>query len=175
LKRNRNTDKFISDEIKALEEHSRHLKGVAADRAVDEWVDQIYYSTYQDAAHSMSAVGMLAPLVETIFYQCFRGIGRQFYPATQPCKEHDRWNAAHDIQWNCRFVVVDGNTHKHLVNGIFQISDAVGLTTRFPKDLKAVLSALFGYRNKMFHHVYYVYTPVSALHPPCTRAVHDTF
>ncbi len=152
LRRNRNADQSISDEIKELEKLSRHLKGVAADRACDEWVDQIFYSTYQDAAHSMSAVGMLAPLVETIFYQCFQGIGKQFYPASQPCKTHDRWDAAHVIQWDCHFVVAKGRIQKDIVKGIFQLSDAVGLSVRFPSDLKAVLSALFAYRNSMFHH-----------------------
>jgi hypothetical protein len=100
----------------------------------------------------MSAVGMLAPLIETIFYQCFQGIGKQFYPATQPCKTHDRWNASHGIQWDCHFVVAKGRIHKDIVKGIFQLSDAVGLSERFPSDLKAVLSALFAYRNSMFHH-----------------------
>jgi len=149
LRRNRNADQSISDEIKSLEELSRHSKGVAADWACD---DKIFYSTYQDAAHSMSAVGMLAPLVETIFYQCFQGIGKQFYPATQSCTTHERWNAAHGIQWDCHFIVAKGRVHKDIVQGIFQLSDAVGLSVRFPSDLKAVLSALFAYRNSMFHH-----------------------
>jgi hypothetical protein len=47
-------------------------------------VDQIHRSAYQEAAHSMSAIGMLAPFVETVFYQYFRGIGNRFYPATHP-------------------------------------------------------------------------------------------
>ncbi len=151
LRRNRNADQSISDEINSLEKLSRHLKGVAADRACDEWVDQIFYSTYQDAAHSMSAVGMLAPLVETIFYQCFQGIGKQFYPAIQPFGTRERWNVAHGIQWDCHFVVVKGKIHNDLVRGIFQLSDAIGLTSLFPADLNTVLSALFTYRNKMFH------------------------
>jgi hypothetical protein len=110
------------------------------------------HSTYQDAAHSMSAVGMLAPLLETVFYQCFQNIGKRFYPATHPHKTHDRWLATHGIQWDCHFVVTNDRTHKNIVDGIFQLSDAVGLTSRFPADLKAVLSALFAYRNNMFHH-----------------------
>lgn len=152
LDRNRNADKSTIDEIELLEKHSRHLKGVAADRASDERVDKIFYSTYQDAAHSMSAVGMLAPLIETIFYQCFQSIGIKFYPATQPCKTHERWNEAHGNQWDCHFIVEKGRIRKDIVKGIFQLSDAIGLLERFPSDLKTVLSALFAYRNSMFHH-----------------------
>jgi len=152
LSRNRNADKSISDEIKELKERTCYLKGLAADRAVDEWVDQIYYSTYQDAAHSMSAVGALAPFYETIFFQSFKGIGKRFYSAKKHYKIHDRWNAAQDIQWDCHYVIANGRIHKDIVKGIFQLSDAVGLSERFPSDLKAVLPALFTYRNSMFHH-----------------------
>jgi hypothetical protein len=153
LRRNRDADQSVRDEIKKIEEHTQRLKGIESDWewAVDDWVDQLIHSTYQDAAHSMSAVGMLAPLVETVFYQCFQSIGKRFYPATHPHKTHDRWHAAHGIQWDCHFVVADGRTHKDIVKGIFQLSDAVGLTARFPADLKSVLSALFAYRNSMFH------------------------
>jgi hypothetical protein len=153
LHRNRNADQSVRDEIKRIEEHARHLKDVEeAEWAAADWVDQLVHSTYQDAAHSMSAVGMLAPLVETVFYQCFQSIGKRFYPATHPHKTHDRWHATHGLQWDCHFVVAHGRTHKDIVKGIFQLSDAVGLTPRFPADLKAVLSALFAYRNSMFHH-----------------------
>lgn len=153
LHRNRNADQSVRDEIKQIEERAKHLKDVEEQEwAVADWVDQLHHSTYQDAAHSMSAVGMLAPLVETVFHQCFRSIGKRFYPPTHPQKTHDRWSAAHDIQWDCHFVVANGRTHKDIVKGIFQLSDAVGLTPRLPADLKAVLSALFAYRNSMFHH-----------------------
>ena len=151
LHRNRNADRSVREEIKKIEEHTQRLKDVEAEWAVADWVDQLIHSTYQDAAHSMSAVGMLAPLVETVFYQCFQSIGKRFYPASHPHKTHDRWNAAHGIQWDCHFVVTNGRAEKDIIKGIFQLSDAVGLTKRFPADLKAALSALFAYRNNMFH------------------------
>jgi hypothetical protein len=153
LHRNRIADQSVREEIKKLEERTKHLKDIEqqewaeADRA-----DQLVHSTYQDAAHSMSAVGMLAPLVETVFHQCFQSIGKRFYPPAQPTKAHDRWSAAHTIQWDCHFVVTNGRVQKDIVKGIFQLSDALELTGRFPTDLRQVLSALFAYRNNMFHH-----------------------
>lgn len=153
LHRNRNADQSVRDEIKRLEERTKHMQDVEQQEwAVADWVDQLVHSTYQDAAHSMSAVGMLAPLVETVFHQCFQSIGKRFYPPTHPLKTHDRWNSAHAIQWDCHFVVTNGRVQKDIVKGIFQLSDAVGLTGRFPADLRQVLSALFAYRNNMFHH-----------------------
>ena len=48
-------------------------------------------------------------------------------------------------------MVKDGRTSKDLVSGIMQLADATGLSARLPRDLQATLSALFAYRNKMFH------------------------
>ncbi len=83
LHRHRKADEAQEKEIEAIEEHTRHLKGLSADLAVDSWVDEIDRSAYQSAAHSMSAAGLLAPLTETIFCQCFRG-GNGVLPRDQP-------------------------------------------------------------------------------------------
>ncbi|MDZ4855268.1 MAG: hypothetical protein SGJ26_10515 [Nitrospirota bacterium] len=152
LQRNRQAEEALSNEIKQSEEHSSRLSGIYCERVVDEWVDQIHHSSYQGAAHSMSAVGMLAPLIETIFYQVFQGIGSRFYPATHPEDEHERWKAKRATQWDCHKFVVGDRVQTDLVRGILQLADAVGLTDRLPADLKSTLSALFSYRNKMFHH-----------------------
>ena len=34
----------------------------------------MHYSIYQNAVHSMAAVGWIAPFVESIFYQSFRSV-----------------------------------------------------------------------------------------------------
>ncbi len=151
LHRNRKAAEELADEIRQIEEHTRRLSGVNADWAVDDWVDHVHHSSYQEAAHSMAAVGMLAPLVEAIFYQCFRGVGNHFYPANQTAQTHARWKAAHAIQWDCHMFVTGNRAKQNLVRGILQLSDAVGLTDRLPADLKPTLSALFAYRNSMFH------------------------
>lgn len=151
LHRNCQEDQKVKDEIKQIEEHAQQLNGIRADSAIDEWVDRIHHSAYQDAAHSMAALGMLAPLIETVFYQCFRGIGNQFYPGDHPSQEHERWRATHAIQWDCRMFVSGNRREKNVVRGILQLADAVGLKGRLPSDLEPTLSALFDYRNKMFH------------------------
>jgi len=151
LDRNRQGAAELTGQIKQIEEHARGVSGVQADWALDNWLNHIHHSAYQEAAHSMSAVGMLAPLVETIFYQCFQRIGDRFYPASQPTKCHDRWKAARVIQWDCHNFIIGNRSKKNLVRGIFQLSEAVGLTSKLPAELKRTLSALFAYRNNMFH------------------------
>jgi hypothetical protein len=140
-------------EIKEIEEHAKKLSGTLNDRAVDEWLDRVRHSVYQDAAHSMSAVGMLAPFIESLFHECYQGIGRNFFPSTSPLVSHDRWDAAHAVQWDCHFVIeASREPRKDLVRGVRQLADATGLARLLPKDLDQTLAALFGYRNKMFHY-----------------------
>lgn len=108
-------------------------------------------SFYQSAAHSMAAVGMLAPLVESIFYQVFLRIGLFYSDGSElPNPERFRWNL--DDRWDCHFVLNSENLkNKDVVKGIMQLSEVVGLKPYLPQNLKPKLYALFGYRNKMFH------------------------
>ena len=153
LTRQQQASKAFGAEIDKIEAHARKLTGVLNERAVDEWIDRVHHSVYQDAAHSMSAVGMLAPLIESLFHECYQGIGREFFPLTAPLIPHGRWNAAHSFQWDCHFVIeANREARKDLVCGIRQLADATGLAPLLPKDLDKTLSALFGYRNKMFHY-----------------------
>lgn len=151
LYRNQQADKSLGKEIEEIEGHARKLEGILNERAVDEWVDRLHHSVYQDAAHSMAAVGMLAPLIESIFAQSYQSIGRKFFPASHPVTTHARWSAAHQIQWDCHLVINEGRTRPDLVSGIAQLADATGLSSRLPTDIKPTLAALFAYRNKMFH------------------------
>src|SRR3989442_3103051 len=48
--------------------------------AVDEWVDLLHDSVYQRATHSMAAVRMLAPLVESMFFVAFYKVREHFSP-----------------------------------------------------------------------------------------------
>jgi hypothetical protein len=144
--------KEFDAEIAQLEELAKKLSGASNERLTDEWVDRLHGGVYQAAAHSMSAVGMLAPFVESLFHQFFEGVGRKFFPATQPLTPHRRWDAAHAVQWDCH-VVIDssGEVRTDLVRGIAQLSDAIGLGPFLPRSLDKTLNALFSYRNKMFH------------------------
>jgi hypothetical protein len=147
------------DKIEAL------IKKTGSERVIDEWGEHFYESIYQDAAHSMAAVGMLAPLIESFFLQSFYGLQRLLKNPTRRRGDqaarlpeemdtsHPRWKWPEKKQWDCHFYSnKNGNPQKDLVRGIKEISTSIGLIRYMPTDLQSVLHALFSYRNKMFHH-----------------------
>lgn len=148
LFRHRQADKGLQDEIKSLEERP----GFRSEQAVDRWLELLQFSTYQGAAHSMAAVGMLAPLVESIFDGAFKRAHEEFFLTENSIAKHPRWEWATQAQWDCHLVYDKNGKHtKDIVRGILQLSEAIGLAPHLPRDLKSMLEALFEYRNKMFH------------------------
>ena len=152
LTRQGKANKELAAEIKKIETSAAQLSGIRNQWAVDEWADHMHYSVYQDAAHSMAAVGMIAPFVESVFYQAFQNIGHEMTKDGSPPSNHARWKQAAEDQWDCNFVWAGGHRRKDLVKGIMQLVDAVDMARYIPNDLEPTLSALFEYRNKMFHH-----------------------
>ncbi len=120
LHRQELADQELSDRIKEADEVARRTRGRANEHAVDVWVELAEMSCYQDAAHSMAAVGMIAPLVESAFRAAFRSIGNELPSGS-------------------------------LVRNIVKRVEEVGMKEYLPADLEPMLSALFAYRNKMFH------------------------
>lgn len=151
LDRNRKSTTEFEGQIKKIEEYLRQLEGVYADEAVSTWIDHVHQYAYLGAAHSMSALGMLAPFIETIFCQCFRGIKTLYALSSRPKNGHQRWKAEDKVFWDCHKVITSKKPGNNIVQGILQLSKAIGLADKLPEDLKATLSALFAYRNKMFH------------------------
>ena len=71
LFRNQEADVALSDEISDSVEWARQSTGEATDIAVDYTVDLEEQSIYQEVAHSMAAVGMIAPFMEGVFKDVF--------------------------------------------------------------------------------------------------------
>lgn len=139
-------------DLENLDAMARKASGARNDRLVEEFGDRFHQGVYEDAARSMSAVGMLAPMLESVFYQSFqkmRGLALEDL-GLEP-ESHTRWIRPAEDQWDCRFVWNNGRRQKDIVRGIMQLSDATGLKVHLPDDLEHVLQALFEYRNKMFH------------------------
>lgn len=151
LRRHREADEQLAGEIRELEAFAERTSGMRNQRAVEEWTERMHTAVYQDAAHSMAALGMLAPLVESMFYQAFQGIKREFYPRATVPMSHKRWQQPSEDQWDCHFVWSKGRRSTNLTDGIMQLAESVGLTPHMPSTLEKTLQALFGYRNKMFH------------------------
>ena len=120
LERQARADRELADRIKEADEFTKRTIGRLNEHAVDVWVELAEMSCYQDAAHSMAAVGMIAPFIESLFRAYFRSIGKD---------------------------LPKGN----LVRNIVKRMEEVGMEEYMPTDLEPTLSALFAYRNKMFH------------------------
>jgi hypothetical protein len=152
LRQNVEAQTALGDEIARIESKARTLTGAQNERAVDASVDLIHHSVYQAAAHSMAAVGMLAPFVETLFFRSFNSMGLRFFPATVEVSNHARWELARALQWDCHYVFRDKRRQKNLVEGILQLADATGLAPKLPARFEPMVRLLFRYRNDNFHH-----------------------
>jgi hypothetical protein len=149
LAAHRVADRALTDEIDRLAGQARRATGFVNELAVDEWVDALHTSVYQNAAHSLAAVGMLAPLIESILVQSFGQIKLTLgsvVPVQAP-----RSRGPDDEIWNCRRHVTKGAWRTDIVKGTLQLADAVGLTSFLPQDTAQTITALMAYRNKNFH------------------------
>ena len=148
LGRNKAAEADVSAEISRLAESAKAASGEHADHLVDLWVDEMHGSVFHDGVNSVAAVGMLAPLVEALFVQLFRHLGKSTKPDDAA---HARLRAAHDDLWDPHLFYRKGSRDPNLVEGVLQLGEMTGLSTRLPMDTKAVLTALFSYRNAMLH------------------------
>ncbi|AHD03186.1 hypothetical protein [Leisingera methylohalidivorans] len=114
-----------------------------------EWTydHRFWQSVFMDSAHSMSAVGMLAPFIESLFVAIFEGLRKRHGAAA----EDTRHQRADDQFWNPQIVFRSEGPRDDLVAGIDQLAESCGLKPYLPADYRKTLSALFAYRNNMLH------------------------
>ncbi len=154
LRRHKEEDARTAAQIKEVEEFAHRTTGLRNEHAVDEWIELLQGSTYQEAAHSMAALGMIAPLIESLFYQAFQGIRMVYYGADviPPGSPRSAIGDVHKF-WDCHLAydAQKMKCRKDLVLGIIELADAIGLKSQIPQHLLSMLPALYRYRNKMFH------------------------
>ena len=121
LNRNEEADKELAEKIKRVVEVAKRPRDRANDYVDDHYVELVESSFYQDAAHSMAAVGMIAPFIESLFRSMFVSIGAPLSG--------------------------QGGIVSDVVRGV----EESGMGEYMPADLEPTLVALFEYRNKMFH------------------------
>ena len=155
LRRNREVDEAVAERIRRLDAEIRTSSRDFDDyqmRRQDRCVDALYDSIFQDAAHSMAAVGMLAPLIESLFVSIFDGLRRRRLQHGHGDSGDPRRSMSEVEFWDPHFVFEKGGRRTNLVQGVAQLADSVGISQYLPDDCSTVLAALFAYRNKMFHH-----------------------
>jgi hypothetical protein len=143
LHRQKHADTELEKEIEEIDAFARRSTGSANERAIEDYGVAFYSSIFQSAAHSMAAVGMLAPFIETLFKRAYQSIRDNERLRGAIDADHPRWKMNSGQQWDAR--------KPQVVDGIFGLAEATGLAPFMPSDLRSTLAALFLYRNKMFH------------------------
>ncbi|RYY07809.1 MAG: hypothetical protein EON55_21090, partial [Alphaproteobacteria bacterium] len=154
LRRQAQADAALQREIGELAERASEASGEYGMHLDNSWADEMHGTVFQDAAHSASAIGMLAPFLESLFVGIFGGIRNIEVPG-QPVTLSGR-RAAHagDPEfWDPHLVFnAAGKKSKDVLRGIVELVDATGLMPHMPTDYAMTLGAIFGYRNKILHH-----------------------
>ena len=153
LAMNRSESARISANIAALGERAASYSGPYQDHVVDEHVDAIWHSSYSDAAVSLSAIGMIVPMVESVFSQSFQSLGSMYAAKHMEPPDHRRWKRAgeHAERWNCQWYFGRGEPRHDIISGLPQICEATGLSSYLEPDIMDWLAAMLSYRNRMFH------------------------
>jgi hypothetical protein len=148
LRHRKSDEEEFQKQFEGIKEFARIARGSGSIQADMEYVDHLHGKVFLDAAHSMAAVGMLAPFIESMFEQAYYGIRDMFDREHLQLTSSRRRTMGANQRWNCHYTT---NGKQHLINGIYELATATGLRAYLPTDLKITLEALFGYRNKNFH------------------------
>ena len=154
LCRNQQEDEALAAKIKQLDEDVRaYARGNAMYQMYleDRWGDALHHSVYQDAAHSMAAVGVLAPFIESLFASIFSGLREYEQSNNNSSPDDPRITASQNEFWDPRFVFNRGGRRRDIVAGIKQLARTTGLSEYLPSGYVKMLLALFKYRHMMFH------------------------
>ncbi len=156
LRRNRQADEDLEQRIKDLYEQAQQTTEVWRNSPYqdDRFVDETYQSFFQDAAHSMAAVGMLVPFLEAFFVASFQCVRDEVGRTKQATSEDQRTQALESkfLDLHSQFKKRSGKRQREgFVAAIDQLARSIGLAPFFPNDYRKTLEALFQYRNKMFH------------------------
>ena len=147
LERNYEAERKVSAEIKRLDARIReHGCNISME---NQRIWHLHSVTFLDAAHSTAAVGMIAPLMESVFDRAFSYLRHAVGKSYALVSAHERWQL--DDRWNHRVVWKHGRRETNIAKGIVQLAEAIDLEKHLPDDLEKTLSALIAYRNRMFH------------------------
>lgn len=148
LDQHRQTAGHALTELRTIEEIAENS---ASERIVDDRVDLLHGMVYQDIAHSMAAVGLIVPFLESLFGHVFHFVGQKADTSGTVIYDHERWRKSAKRRWDCCYQWRNGSWKRSTVEGILQLAHLSDMARHLPRDLKSVLSALYAYRNKMFH------------------------
>ena len=106
-------------------------------------------AVFMESAHSMAAVGMLAPFIESLFVAIFDRLKDKVALPT----DHRRNTLGEGDIWNPQcYATREGEVdRKDIFLGIKQLAGATDLKPYLPPGHEPALEALFAFRNNMLH------------------------
>ena len=120
LHRQKQADESLRVEMTKITEF---IQKTGSNRVIDEYGEHFHAQVYQDAAHSMAAVGMLAPFIESMFDQSFTRIRYLFETGEVAISSsHPRWGQRPTKKWDCHFFWDGKKWNKGLGKGILDSS-----------------------------------------------------
>ena len=154
LRRNRQSDEDLEQRIKDLYEQAQRTTELRRNSPYqdDRFVDETYQSFFQDAAHSMAAVGMLTPFLEAFFVASVQCVRDEVGWTKQASSEDQRTQAVESACSDLYSVFKKRRKREGSVAAFDEFARSIGLARFFPNDYRKTLKALFQYRNKMFHY-----------------------
>lgn len=140
----------------AAQEHIDEVKRTGRGQLdEDDLLDALHQATYDDGANSMAAIGMVAPMVESLFSQAFASLGLLYSEKDIAPPEDERWTLAggDEQRWNCQYYFKNAGEppKQDIISGIVQLSRATGLKNHISKADFVWIRAMLTYRNFMFH------------------------
>jgi hypothetical protein len=153
VRRHREADAALGREIQDIAAEAARATGEHGMHLENAWVDHLHASVFHDAAHSASAVGMLAPLTESWFVAIFRAMGGQGL-LTSGEVTGPRAGLPDGQLWDPHLVMDAGRPKPRgdVSAGIVQLAEATGLAGDLPDGWAEKVDAMLKYRNKMLHH-----------------------
>ncbi|MBU2714533.1 hypothetical protein, partial [Zooshikella harenae] len=126
------------DAIKSLlknnsQEYKKLNKKIDDANSGDDFADLVEHSIYILSAHSMAAVGMLAPFTESLFYTSFKKIGEYYQNYDLSLPNGRRKKIEENKMWDCHYYLnQNGKTSKGITKGILQLADYLEMRSSWP-------------------------------------------
>lgn len=154
LHRNARASEAVHQEIRDSESEITAYGGPHHEHYIENHVYLLQQSIYSEAANSMAAIGMIAPMLESVFAEAFRELGAMYITKDLQPPEDKRWTRAgsNNERWNVqKYFDKDGVMRNDIISGIKQLSAASGVKPFLPPDVWKWIDAMLHYRNSMFH------------------------
>jgi hypothetical protein len=140
------------EEDVSLRSRFNEIKARAANLFDDDYGEVFYESVYQDGTHSQAAIGMIAPLWESVLVRLCKDI---LIMGVRKTPEHSRWSLpdTEPKKWNCKYYWDEdaGTFRDNIISGVRQMAKMVKMDSLLGRDELLRVEALFTYRNQMFH------------------------